>query len=88
MRNVLTLEELLNREQEYVLIDMAEELLVGVVPATGYTHQYVRKVNKMIDDGDLCINSQTYRKVYLPTFAKAVNKELARRFVNHVTNKK
>jgi predicted SprT family Zn-dependent metalloprotease len=34
----------------------------------------------MIDRGELCINPTTYRKVYLPTLAKAVQREMARRY--------
>lgn len=34
----------------------------------------------MIDQGKLCINPSAYRKVYLPTLAKAVQKEMAHRY--------
>lgn len=77
----LTLEGLLKRERDCTLLDIQKELLSGIVPATGFAHMYCRKINKMIDSGNLCINQTTYRKVYLPTLAKAVQKEMAARYV-------
>ncbi len=77
----LTLEELLANEEDGTLIDIQEELLSGIVPATSYAHRYCRYVNRLIDKGEMCINPTTYRKVYLPTLAKAVQKELAARYV-------
>lgn len=77
---MLTLEELLSKEKDSILLDIELELHSAVVPATGYAHGYIRKINRMIDAGKLCINTTTYRKVYLPTFAKALHKELARRW--------
>lgn len=77
----MNLEQLLTKEKDGTLIDIQLELLSGVVPATGYAHSYCRKVNKMIDAGELQINLTSYRKVYLPSLARAVQKELARRYV-------
>lgn len=85
---MLTLEKLLSKEEDGVLLDIQIELSNAVVPATGYTHSYIRKVNRMIDAGELCINPTTYRKIYLPTFARAVHKELARRWSNIVRHEK
>ena len=85
---MMNLEQLLAREEDGVLLDIQRELLSAVVPATGYAHAYVRKVNEMIDAGNLCINPTTYRKVYLPTLARAVQKELAHRYVLYLTNGK
>ena len=79
-KKVMTLEQLLTKTSDGDLLDIQEELLSGVVPATGYAHDFCRKVNRMIDKGELCINPTTYRKVYLPTLAKSVQKELARRY--------
>ena len=76
----MTLEKLLEKTPDGELMDIQLELLSAVVPATGYAHSFCRKVNKMIDRGELCINPTTYRKVYLPTLAKAVQRELARRY--------
>lgn len=76
----MTLESLLAREESGLLLNIQQELAEAIVPATGYAHSYCRKVNRMIDNGELCINPNTYRKVYLPTLSKAVHKELARRW--------
>ncbi len=79
-----TLEKLLKVTSDEELIDIQIEIMNAVVPATGFAHGFCRKVNKMIDKGTLCINPTTYRKVYLPTLAKAVQKELASRYVEKV----
>ena len=79
-KNTMTLEQLLANTADGDLLDIQEELISGVVPSTGYAHSFCRKVNRMIDKGELCINPTTYRKVYLPTLAKSVQKELARRY--------
>lgn len=86
MKNPMTLEQLLTNTPDSVLLDIQEELLSTVVPATGPSHMFVRQVNRMIDKGELCINPTTYRKVYLPTLAKAVQKEMARRYVGLLKN--
>jgi hypothetical protein len=80
----MTLEQLLSKEDDGTLLDIQFELNQAIVPATGYAHAYCRKVNKLIDEGELCINPTTYRKVYLPTLARAVHKELARRWMNMI----
>lgn len=87
MSNKLTLESLLTRIDDGTLLDIQLELITGIVPATGYAHKFCRRVNKMIDQGELCINPTTYRKVYLPTLAKAVQKELARRYTDILLGK-
>ena len=76
----MTLELLLAKEESGLLLNIQQELAEAIVPATGYAHSYCRKVNRMIDHGELCINPNTYRKVYLPTLSRAVHKELARRW--------
>ena len=81
---MMNLEQLLRNTPDSELYDIQAELASCVVPATGYTHAFIRKVNKMIDAGELCINSTSYRKVYMPTFAKAVHKELAYRYFRHL----
>lgn len=78
----MTVEKILAREDDSVILDIELELLSGKVPATGYAHAYCRKINKLIDAGECCINPTTYRKVYLPTLAKLVQKECARRWIN------
>lgn len=82
----MTLEQLLAKESDSVLLDIQLELRSAKVPATGYAHEYCRKVNKLIDKGELCINPTTYRKVYLPTLAKTVQKELANRYAEYLLN--
>ena len=77
-----TLEQLLERTDDGTLLDIQLELISTVVPKTGFAHSFCRKVNRMIDAGQLCINPATYRKVYLPTLARAVQRELARRYVD------
>ena len=80
-KKTMTLEQLLAKTSDGDLLDIQE------VPATGYAHHFCRKVNRMIDKGELCINPTTYRKVYLPTLAKAVQKELASRYTSILKGK-
>lgn len=82
---MMTLEQLMANTSDGELLDIYTEIHSQVVPATGYAHEFCRKVNRMIDKGTMCINPTTYRKVYLPTLAKAVEKELARRYVGALT---
>lgn len=81
----MTLEEVLAGMRDRDLLNIQEELLSGIVPTTGYAHGFCRKVNRMIDAGEMCINQSSYRRVYLPSLAKAVRKELARRYTLAVT---
>lgn len=82
---MMTLEQLLEKTSDGDLMDIHNEIHSQVVPATGYAHAFCRKVNRMIDKGTMCINPTTYRKVYLPTLVKALEKELARRYVAAIT---
>lgn len=84
----MTLEELLMKEDDGVILDIYNELESCVVPATGYAHAYCRKVNKMINAGNLCTVRDKYRNVYLPTLSKAIFKEMARRYACHCYNTK
>lgn len=79
----MTIEELLMKEDDATLINIHDELESGLVPATSYAHEYVRKVNHMIDEGKLCIIPGKYRNVYLPTISKLIYKEMARRYAMH-----
>ena len=81
--STMTLEELLRNAEDGELLEIYNELNSCVVPATGYAHAYCRKVNRMIDQGNLCINPTSYRKVYLPTLAKAILREMANRYANY-----
>ena len=76
----MTIEELLMKEEDATLLNIHDELESGVVPATSYAHEFVRKVNRMIDEGKLCVRQGKYRNVYLPSIAQAVYKEMARRY--------
>ena len=78
---MITLEQVLEKTSDGDLMDIYNEIHSQVVPATGYAHAFCRKVNKMIDQGTMCINPTTYRKVYLPTLVKVVEKEMARRYI-------
>ena len=82
----MTLEELLMKEDDSVILDIYTELESCVVPATGYAHAYCRKVNKMINAGQLCTVRDKYRNVYLPTLSKLIFKEMARRYAMYCYN--
>ena len=84
----MVVEELLSKEKDSVLLDIQKELLSLVMPKRGFTREYCRKINHMIDDGEICINPDTYRRMYAPTLAKAVQREMARRYVNYLENMK
>lgn len=82
----MTLEELLMKEDDSVILDIYAELESCVVPATGYAHAYCRKVNKLINAGQLCTVRDKYRNVYLPTLSKMIFKEMARRYAQYCYN--
>lgn len=82
----MTLEELLMKEDDNVILDIYTELESCVVPATGYAHAYCRKVNKLINAGELCTVRDKYRNVYLPTLSKLIFKEMARRYAMYCHN--
>ena len=81
-----TLEQLIHKTSSGELIDIFQELESGVVPKDGCSHRFCNKVNHLIDKGQMCINPTSYRKVYLPTLSKVIQKELARRFVDNLLN--
>lgn len=76
----MTIEELLMKEDDATLLNIYNELESGVIPATSYAHAYVRKVNQMLDKGELCVKPGSYRNVYLPSVSKMLYKEMARRY--------
>lgn len=84
-RKAQTLEQLLSNMPDGKLLDIEDELQSGVIPATSKTHEFIRHINRLIDKGELCINPTCYRRIYLPTLARAVHKELARRYCHLVT---
>lgn len=80
---MLTLEQVLQHVPDYNLIEMFLSVKFGIVPATSTVRKFCREINKRIDKGEMCIGPN-YRKVYLPTLAKAINAELARRYVERI----
>lgn len=84
----MTIERLLMKEDDVTLLNIYEELDSGVVPATSYAHDFVRKVNRLIDEGKLCVVPGKYRNVYLPTISKMVYKEMARRYTMYLCTAK
>lgn len=79
-----TLEKLLKRRDDRELLDIYTELESGKIPSTGYTHEFCRRVNRMVDEGELCVDEGRYRHIYLPTLAKAVYKEMADRYATYM----
>lgn len=86
MKDVKTLEQFLSEQTDNTLIEVQTEILSGVVPKKGAAHTMCRAINKQIDQGYLKINQFTYRKVYLPSLAKAVDRELSRRYVQLIVS--
>lgn len=84
MKKIEHLEAFLTEQEDNTLIGIQTELLSGVVPSKGEARMMCRKINKLIDQGNLKINQHTYQKVYLPSLAKAIDRELARRYVQMV----
>ena len=84
----MTLEKLLNYTDDQELLNIFEELESGKIPNTSYAHAFCRKVNRMIDNGELRVGDKSYRHMYLPTLSKAVYKEMARRFAIYMNNYK
>lgn len=82
----MTLEQLLQREPDSTLIDIYHELASCVIPATGYAHAYCRKINKLINAGELQTVPDKYRNVYLPTLSKMIFKEMSRRYASYCCN--
>ena len=84
----MTIEELLKNEDDVTLLNIHDELESCLIPATSYAHDYVRKINRMIDEGKLCVVPGKYRNVYLPTISKMIYKEMARRYASMCYNAK
>ena len=84
----LTLEKLLCSVDDKDLLNMHEELESGEIPNTSYCHDFCRKVNHMVDRGELCVKAGSYRHMYMPTISRAVYKEMARRYSEYLHNYK
>lgn len=83
-RKTCTLPQALANYDLGLLLSIWEELNSGVVPASGCAHTTLRKLNRLIEKGELQINPTEYRKIYLPTFAKAVYREMACRYASYL----
>lgn len=83
-----TLERLLKFTDDQELLNIYQELESGKIPSTSYAHDFCRKVNRMVDAGDLCVGDDKYRHIYLPTLSKAVYKEMAYRYAVYMKNYK
>ena len=77
----LTLEQLLNKTPDKHLKIMYYEITTDVIATNSEVHEFVSKINRLIDRGELCINTNNYRHIYTPTVIRAVYKELARRYM-------
>lgn len=76
----MTVQQLLAKAPDEKIMEMYEELEAGVVPTTSACRMMIKRINRMIDQGTLCINPSTYRKIYLPSLAKLVYAEMAKRY--------
>lgn len=83
-----TLEKLLKYRDDKELLDIYTELESGKIPSTSYVHDFCRKINDMVDKGELCVGEGQYRHIYLPTLRKAVYKEMANRYAAYMYNYK
>ena len=84
MARTLTLAEKLSLEDNRTLFNIFSEIQTGVVPFNGYAHEYCRRFNRDVDLGKACINTSTYRHVYLPTLSKAVMLEISIRWADNI----
>ena len=83
-----TLEKLLKYTDDQELLNIYQELESGKIPSTSYAHDFCRRINKMVDEGELCVGEGRYRHIYLPTLSKAVYKEMAARYATYMHNYK
>ena len=83
-----TLEKLLKYRDDQELLNIYNELESGKITSTSYAHDFCRRVNQMVDDGELCVGEGRYRHIYLPTLSKAVYKEMASRYAIYLHNYK
>lgn len=79
-----TLAQLLSNTGEQELLDIYAETSTGIVPSIGNAHRFCKRVNLLIDAGRICISESNGRHIYLPTLEKAIEAELAKRYVEAV----
>ena len=84
----MTIEKFMSYTEDAELLDVYLELASGKVPSTSYAHDFCRKINKMIDDGDMAVNENGFRHIYLPSLRKLVYKEMASRYAFYLQNYK
>lgn len=82
---ITSLKRLMNNTSDQELLDIYNELESGKVPSTSYAHDFCRKINRMIDDGELSVKADGFRHIYLPSLRKLVYKEMARRYFCYLT---
>ena len=83
-----TIEKLVKCLSDGDLLDIYLELEDGKVPATGYAHDFCRKINRMIDDGELSAKADGFRHIYLPSLRKLVYKEMSSRYAEYLIYEK
>lgn len=81
---ITTIEKLVSSTDDGELLDIYTELESGKVPSTSYAHEFCRKVNRMIDSGEISVKSDGYRNIYLPSLRKLVYKEMAHRYAAYL----
>lgn len=81
---ITSIEKLMSNTDDRELLDIYTELESGKVPSTSYAHEFCRKVNRMIDDGELSVKSEGFRHIYLPSLRKLVYKEMAKRYADYL----
>jgi hypothetical protein len=84
---ITSIEKLMNSVDDGELLDIYTEIESGKVPSTSYAHDFCRKVNRMIDDGELSVKQDGFRHIYLPSLRKLVFKEMARRYAGYLMYK-
>jgi hypothetical protein len=85
---ITSIEKLMNSLSDGELLDIYLELEDGKVPSTSYAHDFCRKVNRMIDTGELSVKSEGFRHIYLPSLRKLVYKEMAIRYSEYLIYEK
>jgi hypothetical protein len=85
---ITSIEKLMSNMDDRELLDIYTELEAGKVPSTSYAHDFCRKVNRMVDAGELTVKTEGFRHIYLPSLRKLVYKEMAHRYACHLQNYK
>ena len=83
-----TLADVLQKTADETIVNMYYELFVGDVSNKSLVHQFVWHLNKRIDQGAMLIEQGKYRHIYMPTFRRALNEEMARRYCQVITGKR